>query len=149
MATSPRRAVSPSYHAQSEEKITIPFDTPNNASPPPPKGAMEPCILSDSGVFPARLSTNSEEGSSGRAATPDDILIALAFGLDLVRHGAILVALQGRPHLANRAALQILQKRDGISIARGGIVADRAADTCVLHKLLRDAITSPESGEPQ
>lgn len=149
MATSPRRAVSPSYHAQSEEKITTPFGTPNNASPPSPKGAMEPCILSDSGVFPARPTTNSDERSSDRAATPHDILIALAYGLDLVHHGAILVALEGRPHLANRAALQILQKRDGISIARGGIVADRAADTCLLHKLLHDAITSPESGEPR
>jgi DNA-binding CsgD family transcriptional regulator len=50
--------------------------------------------------------------------------------------------------LANRVALEILQKRDGISVSRGGIVADRAADTCLLHKLLHDVITSPESGEP-
>jgi len=149
MATSPRRAVSPSCHAESEEKVTTPFGAPNKASPHSPKGALEPCVSSDGGVFPARASTNSVEGSSDRAATPDDISIALAFGLDLVRHGAILVALEGRPHLANRAALDILQKRDGISIAREGLVADRAADTSLLHKLLRDAITSPESGEPQ
>src|SRR5260370_10841028 len=54
---------------------------------------------------------------------------------------------QGRPHLANRAALAILEKRDGISMARGEIVADRASDTYLLHKLLHDAITSPASGE--
>jgi len=149
MATSPRRALSPSYHAESEGKVATQLGAPNHATPPLPKGAMETGTLSSGGVFPARASTNSVEGSSDRAATPHDILIALAYGLDLVRHGAILVALEGRPHLANRIALEILQKRDGISIARGEIVADSAADTSLLHRLLHDSITSPESGEPQ
>ena len=34
-------------------------------------------------------------------------------------------------------------------MARGEIVADRASDTGLLRKLLHEAITSPESGEPQ
>jgi DNA-binding CsgD family transcriptional regulator len=148
MATSPCRALLPSYHAESEVKVATPPGAPNHVTPPSIKGATEGDALSVGGVFSAGASTYSVEASSDRAATSHDILTALTFGLDLVRHGAILVALEGRPHLANRAALEILQKRDGISVSRGGIVADRAADTCLLHKLLHDVITSPESGEP-
>jgi DNA-binding CsgD family transcriptional regulator len=149
MATSPRRAASSSYHAESEEKVATPFGEPNHASPTLSKVAVGPRALSSDGVFPPRAATNAVAEPTDRAATPHDVLIALTYGLDLVRHGAILVALEGRPHLANRAALTILQKRDGISMARGEIVADRASDTYLLHKLLHEAITSPESGEPK
>ncbi len=82
-------------------------------------------------------------------ATPRDVLIALTYGLELVRNGAMLVASEGRPRLANRAALAILQKKDGLSLSRTGLIADRAADTRLLLKLLEDAITSPERGEPK
>ncbi len=61
----------------------------------------------------------------------------------------MLVACEGHPHLANRAAHTILQKKDGLSLARTGLVADRAADTRLLQKLLEDAIRTPELGEPK
>jgi len=84
-----------------------------------------------------------------RAATPHDVLVALTYGLELVRHGAMLVAESGCLQLANQTALAILQKKDGISLARTGLVADRASDTRLLHKLLQEAISSPQSGEPK
>jgi len=154
MAISPVRAASSDCHAESEEQVVAAFGPPNNASPTLPERTIEPRVfepgaLSKGGISAARAATNAIAEPSDRAATPHDILIALTYGLDLVRHGAILVALEGRPHLANRVALAILEKRDGISMARGEIVADRASDTYLLHKLLHDAITSPEAGEPQ
>ena len=82
-------------------------------------------------------------------AVPRDVLVALTYGLELARHGAMLVADGGRPHLANRAAMTILQKKDGLLLAAGGLVADRASDTRLLHRLLQEAIHSPESGEPK
>lgn len=110
---------------------------------------------------PPRPSMNDESGSYDRAAdevsasasdglaTPRDILVALTYGLELVRHGAMLVADGGRPQVANSTAMAILQKKDGISLLRSGLVADRASDTRLLHKLLQDAMTSPEAGEPK
>lgn len=82
-------------------------------------------------------------------ATSHDVLVALTYGLELVRHGAMLVASEGRPQLANRAALAILEKKDGLSLARTGLVADRTADTKLLQKLLQEAIKAPELGEPK
>ena len=82
-------------------------------------------------------------------ATPRDVLIALAYGLELARHGAMLVAEGGRPQLANRTARDILQKKYGLSLARTGLIADRASAPRLLHKLLQEAISSPESGEPK
>jgi DNA-binding CsgD family transcriptional regulator len=87
--------------------------------------------------------------SGDGAATARDVLIALTYGLELLRNGAMLVASAGRPHLANRAALAILRKEDGLSLSITGLVADRAADTRLLQKLLQDAITTPELGEPK
>lgn len=83
------------------------------------------------------------------AATPRDVLVALTYGLELARHGAMLVAEGGQPQLSNHAALAILQKKDGLALARTGLIADRASDTRLLHKLLHEAISSPESGEPK
>ena len=80
-------------------------------------------------------------------ATPTDVLLALTYGLELVHHGAMLVAKGGRPQLANRAALSILQRKDGISLAHTGLVAASAADTRLLYRLLEEAIRTPESGE--
>ncbi len=60
----------------------------------------------------------------------------------------MLVESTGHLRVANRTANAILDKKDGIAMSRTGIVADRAADTRLLHKLLEDAITSPERGEP-
>jgi DNA-binding CsgD family transcriptional regulator len=87
--------------------------------------------------------------TTDRMATPRDVLVALTYGLELVSHGAMLVAAEGHPQLANRTALAILEKKDGISLATTGLVADRAADTRLLHKLLEDAIVKPELGEPK
>jgi DNA-binding CsgD family transcriptional regulator len=95
-----------------------------------------------------------DEGQRGDARgdgspAPRDVLAALSYGLDLVRHGAMLVAAEGLPRLANHAALAILRKNDGLLLARTGLVAGRATDTRLLQKLLRDAIKSPELGEPK
>jgi DNA-binding CsgD family transcriptional regulator len=87
--------------------------------------------------------------SADGAASPRDLAIALTYGLELLRNGAMLVASEGRPQLANRAALAILQKKDGLSLSRTGLIADRGADTRLLQKLLQDAIASPERGEPE
>jgi DNA-binding CsgD family transcriptional regulator len=84
-----------------------------------------------------------------RAATLRDVRIALMYGLELVRCGAMLVAHEGQPQVANRAALAILEKGDGIAVARTGLVADRASDTRLLQQLLREAVTAPEQGEPK
>jgi DNA-binding CsgD family transcriptional regulator len=83
------------------------------------------------------------------AAMPRDVLLALTYGLELVRCGAMLVHFEGHPYFANRAAVDILKKGDGIALARTGLVADRPSDTGLLQQLLRDAITSPEMGEPK
>jgi DNA-binding CsgD family transcriptional regulator len=83
------------------------------------------------------------------ASTPRDVLVALTYGLDLLQQGAILVCSEGRARLTNRAAQTILQKKDGLLLARTGIVAERAADTRLLRQLLEDAIKAPELGEPK
>ena len=75
--------------------------------------------------------------------TSRDVLVALSYGLELVRCGAMLVSESGYPHLTNQAARAILHKKDGLSLARTGLVADRASDTKLLHHLLREAISSP------
>lgn len=80
---------------------------------------------------------------------PRDVLIALTYGLELVRNGAMLVASDGCTHLANRAARAILLKQDGLSLSRTGLIADRASDTRLLLKLLEEAIIAPERGEPK
>jgi DNA-binding CsgD family transcriptional regulator len=87
--------------------------------------------------------------NSDALATPRDVLIALTYGLELMQQGALLVAETGQPHIANRAALSILEKKDGISLVRTGLVADRASDMRLLQKLLHEAISSPERGEPK
>lgn len=87
--------------------------------------------------------------SGDRPATPADVLQALTYRLELVHHGALLVAKRGRSQLAKRAALSILRRKDGISLAHTGLVADRASDTRLLHKLLEEAIQAPQSGEPK
>lgn len=82
-------------------------------------------------------------------ASSRDLLLALTYGLELVQAGAVLVAGEGQLMAANRKALSILEKKDGIVLARTGLVADRASDTRLLHRLLEDAIAFPESGEPE
>jgi DNA-binding CsgD family transcriptional regulator len=100
----------------------------------------------DEGRFAAKVpGTPVSDG----AATPRDVLVALTYGLDLARHGAMLVVDGGRPQLSNQMALDILKKKDGIFLTQTGLIAERAADTRLLHRLLKAAIFSPESGEPQ
>ena len=103
----------------------------------------------DEGRVGSQVSAANSVSATDGAATPRDILVALTYGLELARHGAMLVADGGRPQMANRMALAILQKNDGIMLAPTGLIADRAADTRLLHRLLQEAISSPESGEPQ
>jgi DNA-binding CsgD family transcriptional regulator len=84
-----------------------------------------------------------------RLAMPRDVLLALTYGLELVRCGAMLVKGEGFPQFANRTALEILKKSDGLALARTGLVAERASDTRMLRQLLREAIHTPELGEPK
>jgi len=88
-------------------------------------------------------------GTPPSAAAPQDVLVALTYGLELLRHGAMLVTAGGQPQVTNHTALAILQKKDGISLARTGLIADRASDTRLLHQLLHHALSSPELGEPK
>jgi DNA-binding CsgD family transcriptional regulator len=111
------------------------------ASPPQSPFSDESCA--SAGNEP-RIEPRAAEG-----ATPRDVMIALTYGLELARHGAMLVAAGGQLQVANHTALAILQKKDGISLAQTGLIADRASDTRLLHKLLQDALVSPESGEPK
>jgi len=85
MATSPRRALLPSYQAESEAKLRPPARCAEsrNSTFKELGGEDVPCRSAD--FFPARASTKGVEGSSDRAATPHDILIALTYGLGLVR----------------------------------------------------------------
>jgi DNA-binding CsgD family transcriptional regulator len=43
----------------------------------------------------------------------------------------------------------MLQKKDGISLVRTTLVAERPSDTRLLHRLLQEAISTPERGEPK
>jgi|SRR5271166_1513321 len=81
-----------------------------------------------------------------RTAAAHDVLAALTYGLELLRYGAMLAAGDGRPYAANRTALEILQQKDGLSLEKTGLVADRATDTKSLQQLLHEAINVPASG---
>jgi DNA-binding CsgD family transcriptional regulator len=96
-----------------------------------------------------QLSSHNRNASLRGEATPSDVLVALTYGLDLVQHGAMLVAAEGLPRLANSVAMTVLQKRDGLWLEKTGLVTDRATDTRLLRKLLQDAIQKPEAGEPK
>ena len=91
----------------------------------------------------------SVDAGTADDAVPRDVLVALSYGLEMAQHGAMLVAEGGYLQLANSAAHAILRKKDGISVAHSGLVADRAADTRLLHTLLQDALISPGAGEPK
>jgi DNA-binding CsgD family transcriptional regulator len=95
----------------------------------------------------AQLGSFNREADGDGALAPRDVLVALTYGLDLVQHGAILVTGEGHARLANRAAKTILEKKEGLLLAKTGLIAERAADTRLLHMLLRGAITAPELGE--
>jgi DNA-binding CsgD family transcriptional regulator len=60
----------------------------------------------------------------------------------------MLVHSDARPCLANGAALEILRKKDGLSLSASGLEAERANDTKLLVSLLREAISAPHLGEP-
>jgi DNA-binding CsgD family transcriptional regulator len=95
------------------------------------------------------LGSHNRNASLRCGTAPSDVLVALTYGLDLVQHGAMLVAAEGLPRLANGAAMTILQKREGLWLEKTGLVTDRATDTRLLRKLLQDAIKEPELGEPK
>ncbi len=77
-----------------------------------------------------------------------DVLAALTYGLEMARCGAMLVGNGGHVHIANRAALAVLQKNDGISISGTGLIAERPADTRHLQRMVQQAINCPDGGEP-
>lgn len=77
-----------------------------------------------------------------------DVLAALTYGLEMARCGAMLVGDGGHVHIANRAALAVLQKNDGISISRTGLIAERPAGTRHLQRMVQQAINCPDGGEP-
>src|SRR4029077_16308335 len=120
---------------------------PGSSGPAPSNVPAGP--RSEIGASPSSARESAEAPSGDRVATPRDILLALTYGLELVPHGAMLVASEGHLRVANRTATEILQKKDGIAMATTGLVADRASDTRLLHKLLARAIHSPELGEPE
>ena len=78
-----------------------------------------------------------------------DVLAALTYGLEMVRCGALLVTEEGTVQLANRTALSLLQKKDGIELFRRSVVAQRPSDTRVLRSALQSAISYPERGEAE
>ena len=97
----------------------------------------------------ASAKSDSRANGDSEVVPSRDVAVALTYGLELVRYGAMLVASEGHPHLANRTALTILEKKDGLSLGRTGLVADRASDTRLLLKLLQEAIQYPDRGEPK
>lgn len=126
-------------HPQRTEMATSPRPSANDRFPEASDAKRNSALLPSENSFPL-IDT---------AAAPRDVLIALTYGLKLARHGAMLVTEGGRPQLANGMAMAILRKQDGLSLARTGLVAERASDTRLLHKLLQEAISSPEAGEPR
>ena len=78
---------------------------------------------------------------------PHDVSAALRYGLELLSCGAMLVSADGRPRFANRAALAILQKGDGLLLSKAGLITNRATHTRLLLRLLQYAIETPELGE--
>ncbi len=88
-------------------------------------------------------------GVPNLAMDASELSLALSYGLELVRHGAVLVASDGHPQIANRAAQTILQRNDGISVGQTGLMAERASDTRLLRQLLREAVANPQGGEPK
>ena len=111
------------------------------ASPPRP-AAHE---FNYSGNFPGGPSLRNPQNSGAT----EDVVTALNYGLEMVRCGAMLVTEAGQVQLANRAALAILQKKDGIVLFRNSLVAERPSDTRHLRHLLQEAISRPERGEPE
>lgn len=92
-------------------------------------------------------SWSAESAWSGPIASRD-VSAGLTFGFELVKYGAMLVAAEGTLRLANRAALAILDKQDGLLLDKTRLFADRASDTRLLLKAVQDAVETPERGEP-
>jgi len=118
---------------------------PRVESPP----AELPRDARPSGVPSGGSSRDQSHAEGSELGLPHDVSLALRYGLEMVKYGAMLVAVEGHPHVANRAALAILERNDGLSLTNTGLVADRASDTRLLLKLLQDAIKMPERGEPK
>ncbi len=98
----------------------------------------------DSFLTPVRpMGAQPGEGT----VAPRDVSTALNYALELVRYGALLVTAEGHPQLANRTALAILDKKDGLLLSRTGLIAERAADTALLLRMLQEAISIPDLRE--
>ena len=115
------------------------------ASPLRPIGSID-----SRGWYEQRLSSEAfAERAIPANGASRDVLAALTYGLELVPHGVLLIDGGGRLQLANRAAYAILEKKDGLSLGRSGLVADRASDNRLLQKLLLEAVTRPQVDEPK
>ena len=79
----------------------------------------------------------------------DAVVLALSFGLELMNRGALLVGSGGHPRLVNRAAREILKKRDGLWLDSGRLQTGRPADMRALMTLLSQVIACPGEGEPK
>ena len=100
------------------------------------------------GSFLPGTSGHTNIPSCDGPATRADVLLALTYGLELVHHGAMLVAKGGRPQLANRAALSILQKKTEFHWPTQDW-SQIAPQICVFCKLLEETIHAPKSEEPR
>ena len=78
-----------------------------------------------------------------------DVVLALSYGLELMNRGAMLVTAAGHPRLANRAARDLLNKRDGLWVGPSGLQAERPTETRALLNLVRQAIDDTYDGAPQ
>src|SRR5262245_24869235 len=81
------------------------------------------------GPFACKMSRFGAEMSM-----PPDVSTALEYGLELASQGAMLVAADGCPRFANRAALAILEEGDGLTLAKNALVARRPSDTRLLFE---------------
>jgi DNA-binding CsgD family transcriptional regulator len=124
------------------------INSDHNAAQTPIPESQNEAEVSEA-AFAAPLREQASHLGKDDIGIPRDVMLALTYGLELVRQGAMLVAFEGHPHLVNRAAHAILEKKDGLFLGRTGLIAERTADTKLLRKLLQDAITSPENGEPK
>lgn len=110
---------------------------------------MESPPPSAANAFHSSAANLSELPNGSNPGASQDVVRALTYGLEMVKCGAMLVTEQGQVQLANRNALEILEKKDGLALFRNSLVTERPSATRVLRSALQDAIYHPECGEPE
>src|SRR5262249_15129689 len=81
-----------------------------------------------------------------RVGTLAAVAAAKTAALDGLDHGVILVDADARVLFANRAAEAIIGLRDGLTVARNGLMAACAADTAHLHALIAETMSGLAGG---